>query len=151
MNSDHTIFSGKLREIERESEQFLRRFQVLSHGSHEDICRELEQTALEWEEIQFSLERQVRESHSPVLRALSDAQLSYYQRIYEIWKQELPRSFHPLSGDQPSPGQDLAEAAALYAEYAVDLAAQSIRYALLAAMSAIDLQMSQEEKENSYE
>ena len=38
------------------------------------------------------------------------------------------------------------EAAALYAEYAVDFAVQAMQYALIAALSAIDLQENTEEE-----
>ena len=45
-----------------------------------------------------------------------------------------------------------AEAAALYAEYAMDFATQAARYALLSALSAMDLQMKyEEEREEKHE
>ena len=44
---------------------------------------------------------------------------------------------------------DRAEAASLYGEYAIDFAAQAVRHALLAALSAIDLQMSCDETNQS--
>ena len=44
--------------------------------------------------------------------------------------------------------EDQAEAASLYGEYAIDFAAQAMRHALLAALSAIDLQMNCEERES---
>lgn len=43
------------------------------------------------------------------------------------------------------------EAAALYTEYAIDFAVQSMRYALVAALKAIDLQMSAEENNEQKE
>ena len=42
---------------------------------------------------------------------------------------------------------ELAEAAALFAEYAIDFAAQGVRSALLAALAAMDQQMNCEEQQ----
>ena len=56
---------------------------------------------------------------------------------------DLPEYLH---SEDSSLSEDQAEAASLYAEYAVDFAIQSARYALIAAMTAIDLQMTCEEE-----
>lgn len=40
---------------------------------------------------------------------------------------------------------------ALYAEYAMDFAAQAMRHTLLAALTAIDLQMTCEERNDTHE
>ena len=52
-------------------------------------------------------------------------------------KDELPKYLHSEIGDD---AETDAEAYALYAEYAIDFAVQSMRYALIAAMKAIDAQ-----------
>ena len=45
------------------------------------------------------------------------------------------------------PQEERAEAAALFAEYAIDFAAQGVRSALLAALAAMDQQMNCEEQQ----
>ena len=45
------------------------------------------------------------------------------------------------------PQEERAEAAALFAEYAIDFAAQAVRSALLAALAAMDQQMNCEEQQ----
>ena len=61
-------------------------------------------------------------------------------------KKDLPRSLHSELSDE---AQDKAEAGALYAEYAIDVAVQSMRYALIAVMKAIDAQMDCDEKKEA--
>lgn len=70
------------------------------------------------------------------------AQLDYDQKVRHILHDELPGYLHEEGNDRIA---DQAEAASLYGEYAIDFAAQAMRHALLAALSAIDLQMSCEE------
>ena len=54
-----------------------------------------------------------------------------------------------LHSEVNSVREDEAEAAALYAEYALDFATQAMKYALLASLTAIDLQMGAEEQEEA--
>ena len=87
-------------------------------------------------------------SRSPAVAALSDAQLSYFQKAKELLETELPEY---LSSEAGTPAESCMEAAALYTEYAIDFAVQSMRYALVAALKAIDLQMSAEENNEQKE
>ena len=48
---------------------------------------------------------------------------------------------------EEDPQEERAEAAALFAEYAIDFAAQGVRSALLAALAAMDQQMKCEEQQ----
>ena len=66
----------------------------------------------------------------------------YQQADHEQVRRELPAYLH---GENTCRDADRAEAASLYGEYAIDFAAQAVRHALLAALSAIDLQMSCDE------
>ena len=88
----------------------------------------------------------VRESRSPAVAALSQAQLTYELEVQRILRDELPAYLH---GENTCRDADRAEAASLYGEYAIDFAAQAVRHALLAALSAIDLQMSCDETNQS--
>lgn len=58
-------------------------------------------------------------------------------------EQELPDYLRSETG---TASESRTEASALYAEYAIDFAVQSAKYALLAALKAIDEQMSDSEK-----
>ncbi|MCI7135505.1 MAG: hypothetical protein MSA04_10865, partial [Clostridiales bacterium] len=88
------------------------------------------------------LEQSIADCRSPAVSALAAAQLDYDQKVRHILHDELPGYLHEEGNDRIA---DQVEAASLYGEYAIDFAAQAMRHALLAALSAIDLQMSCEE------
>ncbi|HIR93577.1 MAG TPA: hypothetical protein IAB98_09195 [Candidatus Egerieimonas intestinavium] len=95
---------------------------------------------------ELALRAKTENSRSAAVSALSRAQEEYYRQIEAILQEKLPRYLHNQDSTQT---EDQAEAAALYAEYAVDFAVQSMRYALIAAMTAIDLQMTSQEQKNA--
>ena len=51
-----------------------------------------------------------------------------------------------MRGRNQTSAEDQSEAMSLFAEYAIDFATQSMRYALIAALSAIALQRKAERK-----
>ena len=65
-----------------------------------------------------------------------------FRALLAAEREKLPR----LMRGEEDPQEEQAEAAALYAEYAIDFASQAMRGALLAALIAIDRQMSCEEQ-----
>ena len=75
--------------------------------------------------------------------ALSEAQISYDRRVRRILQDELPGCLH--RGDSSFSAEQV-EAISLYGEYAIDFAAQAMRYAHLVVLSAIDAQISLEEQ-----
>ena len=128
------VFTGKLCELERQYGDAVDRLRLYQQADHEQVRRELQ--AL-WQD---------RESRSPAVAALSQAQLTYELEVQRILRDELPAYLH---GENTCRDADRAEAASLYGEYAIDFAAQAVRHALLAALSAIDLQMSCDETNQS--
>ena len=60
------------------------------------------------------------------------------------WVENLLQS-DPLADRQESGCGEHAEAMALYAEFAIDFAMQAMRYALITALSAMELQMQADE------
>ena len=88
------------------------------------------------------LERSAAGCRSPAVAELASAQRDYSKRMETILREKLPQLMH----GEESPQQEQAEAASLYAEYAIDFAVQAMRSALLAALTAIDLQMNCEEQ-----
>ena len=123
------VFTGKLCELERQ------------YGDAVDRLRLYQQA-----ERELQMRESVRESRSPAVAALSQAQLTYELEVQRILRDELPAYLH---GENTCRDADRAEAASLYGEYAIDFAAQAVRHALLAALSAIDLQMSCDETNQS--
>ena len=133
------VFTGKLCELERQYGDAVDRLRLYQQADHEQVRRELQALWQDWRES-------VRESRSPAVAALSQAQLTYELEVQRILRDELPAYLH---GENTCRDADRAEAASLYGEYAIDFAAQAVRHALLAALSAIDLQMSCDETNQS--
>ena len=145
MSTKNGIFAGKLNELETQYAQTIRCLRCCQRSDHREIQRSLRCLWQEYRENELLLQRSIAKSHSPAVAALSAAQLEYVLKIQHILQNELPGFVH---GEGTDVTDDQAEAASLYGEYAIDFAAQSMRHALLAALSAIDLQMNCEERED---
>lgn len=133
------LFAAKFGELEAQYARLEQRFALCRTGDREGIRREcglLADECMAWEN---TLSAQANSGRSKAVEALALAQLSYSRRIRQIMEHDLPRLLHG-AGDS-----DAAEGAALYAEYALDAAAQAMRHALMAALYATVLQMDADE------
>lgn len=142
MCENNGIFAGKLYEMEQQYSQMLSRLRMYQSKSRDEILRTIRQLEAECRGTESLLEQSIADCRSPAVSALSAAQLDYDQKVRHILHDELPGYLHEEGNDRIA---DQAEAASLYGEYAIDFAAQAMGHALLAALSAIDLQMSCEE------
>lgn len=129
MEGTNGMFSAKLREMEREYGTMQRELRRLEAG-RENSPRELERIWREYEEQLARLERTARTCRSPAMARMADLQREYERKMEQILQERLTGA--------GAEGQ--AEAAALYAEYAMDFAVQTMRYALMAALSAAQLE-----------
>ena len=107
------------------------RLQLLMQQGHPRIRRNWKTPRTNTRRHSFCCRKNVKGSRSPTVAALSGAQLDYFRTLEKVLAQA---------------NLEQTEAAALYAEYAMDFATQSTRYALMAALKAMDLQMTMEEK-----
>ena len=151
MDTRSGIFDNKLYELERQYRQTIDRLRLYQRKSHEDVRQELQAVWQEYRENELLMQKNVAGSRSPAVAALAEAQLEYDLKIQHILRNELPGYLH---GEGSGRTEDQAEAAGLYGEYAIDFAAQAMRHALLAVLSATDLEMNCEEQkmeENAYE
>lgn len=144
MNAGKEIFSTKLRELEQEHERIRSRLRLCQQEDRRQVRQELDCLTREIDETDARLQKAADASHSPAVAALSAAQMEYERRMQAILREKLPRYLHCAATDTAS---DRAEAAALYAEYAMDFAAQAMRRALQSALAAVELQLELEEKE----
>ncbi len=143
MKLGQEMFAIKLYELEQQYGRMQSRLQLCQQEDHARIRQELEKATDEYKENELLLQKNVAGSRSPAVPALANAQLTYFQTVRQILEQKLPNYLH---SEASTSSDDKAEAAALYAEYAIDFAVQSTRYALIAALTAIDLQMGAEEQ-----
>lgn len=133
------IFAAKFGELEAQYARMEQRFALCRTGCRESIQQEYDLLADECMAWENTLSAQANSGHSKAVEALSLAQLSYCRRIRQIVENDLPRFLHSKTDDNG------AEGAALYAEYALDAAAQAVRHALMAALYATGLQMDAEQ------
>lgn len=141
--SQEEIFVIKLSELERQYEKTLGRLRLCQTDDHQKIRKELEQAFEEYRDTERQLLKGVNTSRSPTVAALSGAQLNYDRRVREILRNELPGYLHERDGSLTA---DQVETISLYGEYAIDFAAQAMRYVHLVVLSAIDAQISLEEQ-----
>lgn len=128
------VFAVKLCEMEEFYGRLRSRIWLCQAKEPEALRRVLEESLDEAAAQRLLLEQRIREGRLPAAAALAQAQLDYEQRADQI-RSQLERE---LCGPDTAGGK--AEAAALYAEYAMDLATQAARYALCAALQALALQ-----------
>jgi len=132
------MFGVKLYELKQNYEHMQNRLQLCRGENREKIRRECERLRDECRENELMLQNQALCSHSKAVGELSAAQLGYWQKARDILETKLPQYMRTEAGDIKS---ERAEAALLYAEYAIDFAVQATKYALLSALTAIDLQL----------
>ena len=145
MNINQEIFAVKLYEMEQEYGKLQSRIRICGQEDHDKILEELKKTTDEYKEYSLILQKSAENSRSPAVAELSRAQLEYSRKMEQLLKGELEKEMHSEGNSLP---EDKAEAITLYSEYALDLASQTMRYALIASLSAMDLQLKAEEQKN---
>lgn len=131
------ILTIKLYELEKAYGQMQSRLRLCQEAEPEKLRRELQELKDEYEEKNYLLKQNAKNSRSPAVATLSERQVEFFKNAVTVIKDELPKYLNSETNDD---AETSAEAYALYAEYAIDFAVQSMRYALIAAMKAIDAQ-----------
>ncbi len=142
MDDKKGIFTVKLYELDQRYEQMRSRILLYQQADHWEIRTELRRVKDACEEDERKLQKSVRSCRLPAVAALAGVQREYIEKARDVLERHVEQ--YRFSSD-PKVLEDRAEAAALYAEYAFDLAIQAIDRAQFAALSAIDLQMTMEE------
>ena len=132
------FFAVKLQELDGQYRQLREGLEHCPLDDRASVRRLLAGLREECEQRASELERRAAGSRSPAVAELSKAQLIYYRQTRRLLEERLPGYIHSENSDA---AQDRAEALALYAEFALDFAAQSMRCALLAGLSALDAQL----------
>lgn len=143
MKTQNGIFAYKLCELEEEYERLQSCIYLFQSKDEAQVQKELDQLRDEGREHQLLLDERIRASRSPAVAALAQAQLEFGRRVEQVLHEELPDE---MRGRNQTSAEDQSEAMSLFAEYAIDFATQSMRYALIAALSAIALQRKAERK-----
>lgn len=143
MQLTQEMFAIKLYELEQQYGQLISRLRLWGQDNQETLRQKRKAIEDEYKECQLHLKTAAECSRSPAAAQLARLYLDFFQDTGEILSEKLPASLH---SEANSCMEDNAEAAALYAEYAIDFAIQSMRYALITALTAMDLQMDAEKE-----
>lgn len=139
MEANERIFAAKLSEMEWQYKNIQNRIRICQQKDPKAVGQELQKAQQEYREHLSALEKEIKGSRSQAVTELTRTQWEYGKKTeYLLESGELEQYLHT---DANQPEEDQAEAAALYAEYTIDYAVQSLQYALIAALSAINLQI----------
>lgn len=141
------LFAIKLYEMEQQYGRLQTKLRICSQEDHQQIRIELEQAKREYREKNLLLQQSIENGRSKAVSALAAAQLECQQKAEKLLNSKLPESLHSEANTQL---EDEAEAAALYAEYAMDFSTQAMQYAFLSALRALDLQLDAEEQKEEH-
>lgn len=131
------LFAVKLDEMERMYGRLQCRLQISQTEDQDKILREIERLKNECLENEVMLQKTVQASRTPMAAQLAQAQL--------ICRRESEHCLETLL-KQTEDSEEQAEAATLYAEFAIDQATLTMNHALYAALIALDKQLTAEKE-----
>lgn len=140
MELQHGMFTAKLRELEQEYSRLQSRIQLLQGDRREQIRMEREQLESEWPQASPAF------GQKPSAPAAVLPWPGWHNSSETMPSRRRPccqTGCHKRNPDDRSRYQDDAEMMALYTEFAIDFATQSMRYALMAALRAAELKFRQ--------
>ena len=138
MEAKKSLFAIKLYELEQEYSRMRNRLLFFQKEDRNNISSEIETMNRETKRTASVLQNAAENSRSPIAASFAKAQREYQKSMDRCLSQGL--TAYKESSER-------ADTLALYAEYAIDFAVLSMKHALLAAFSAIEMQMSAEETE----
>lgn len=138
MEHEHGTFAVKLCELEREYDQLKIRIRQLQRESPERLRQERERIQSEYHEHDVLLDKTVRYCRSPEMAKMAELQLNFGRQAEEFLRNSLDSEEKQFADRWD---QSRAETTALYAEFAIDFATQAMRYALISAIRAMELQI----------
>lgn len=133
MKLNKGMFDSKIQELDQQYSQMQNHILLCQTGNKDNIQKEIKKVQEECKENDWLLRKRVDMSRSNTVSNLAAAQLDYSNKIEAILNEDT---------------LCCEESAALFAEYAIDFATQTTRYALLAALNAVNIEMNEEDKKN---
>lgn len=142
MNLNQEIFSIKLSEMEKQYKEVQNQIQLCEEKDQEEIRKELQRALNDYHLRSMMLQKSIKNSRSPAVKKLSCILSECNNKMETLLKDGEMEDY--LHCERSSQLEDRAEASALYAEYAIDYALQTVQYALIVSLSAMDLQINKE-------
>ena len=143
MKLNQELFAIKLYEMEQQYAKIQSRIQICGQEDQQKVRMELQKAVDEYREHAEILRKNVEGSRSRAVTELARTQLEYSQAMAKLFDGSLEQYFQSEDGSRL---ENQVEATTLYAEYAMDYAMQTMRHALIAALTAMDLQLTAEEQ-----
>lgn len=137
MEVEHGLFEGKLSELEQQYSWLQAQIRLFQQEDLAQICQARRQIQEEYRKHDLELDETVRSCRSHTMARLAEVQRDYGRRMEALLPADAKKSGAAGEPEQ----QDSAERMALYAEFSMDFATQAMRYALIAALKAMELQM----------
>lgn len=137
MELEHGIFAVKLYELQQEYGRMQSRLRLFQEKDLEQVHRERERLQEEYQEQDLLLEETVRSCRCQTMARLAKLQRDYGRQAEDLLQTSLTAEKQDFGRD----GRDRAEAVTLCAEFAMDFATQAMRYALITALNAMELQI----------
>lgn len=138
MELQHGMFTAKLQELEQEYGHLQSRIRLLQGTHTEQLQPEREQLEAECRQHASLLDEAVHSCRCPAMARLAQLQRDYGQQTETLLQTGV---IQRDPDGVPIRYRDDAETMALYAEFAIDFATQSMRHALMAAFRAAELQI----------
>ncbi len=142
-----SFLTVKLHELEKQQGKLQTGIRVCQKEKAEEIEEKVNELKAECEAEDILLEQNVKTAHSKAVRALSNAQLAYDEKLAEIKDKILPECIR----EGTSFCEDKAESAMLYAEFSIDFALRASKNALQDALTAIAMEKECEERRKNDE
>lgn len=137
------VLGAKLEEMEKNYESLRHAIEALEQEDRREIKESMQKMAYELHRGESLLINAAKKAKSDMMEEMAEIQLEYCSKIDRF----LEHQIEILNKDSTGCAQERhAEEMSLYAEYAIDLATQTVKYAVFAALKAIDLQMNVQEE-----
>ena len=142
MEQETVLFDAKLKKLAEEYRLLADRIAVLEKADHDEIRKARAHLEAEWADTVVDLKNRSRTMRYVTGQQLSAVQLDYCRKAADILHDSVKKSWAAMAGGSE------ADDTVLYAEYAIDFASLAMRHALLAVVSAMDMQLQEEEGKN---
>lgn len=131
MDDIKALLAGKMGELDQNYSFYRAYLQCDEHAGAEtsgELRKRLEQ---EFSHGMMRLETSAEKSKSAAVRELAEVQRSYFRKVTKLLTEKLPQDLH---SEFSAKEDDVRDARALFAEYAIDYAEQAFRFALMAIL-----------------
>ena len=137
-----SLFAVKLHEMEKAYTRLQCRIEMCQSADRDKLLKEIDMLKDECCENTILLRKLAEGSRTPEVAELASVLLTYDQHTQSCLNKTLSQS---------AASEEQAEAAAVYAEFAIDQAIQSMKHALLAALVPVEKQLAAAEDKSKEE